>query len=103
MRLSSVALSWADRLTRHISHDVRCICGRCERRDVRSAGEHRPADVIPRPLIIKHELADRRRQLITLPSALELPCGLALAVRRGGTCGPDRIGGSPEFVRGNVG
>ena len=40
---------------------------------------------------------------VTLPLALESPCSLALALRRGDTCGPDRVGGRPELVRGDVG
>ena len=68
----------------------------------RSAVKHRPADVVPQPLVIEHELANRLRELVTLPSALESPCGIALAFRRGSTCGLDRIGGRTEFVRGDV-
>src|SRR5258707_2238576 len=67
-----------------------------------SAVKHRPADVVPQPLVIEHELANRLRELVTLPSALESPCGIALAFRRGSTCGLDRIGGRTEFVRGDV-
>jgi len=37
-----------------------------------------------------------------LPPALESACGLALAVRRGSTCGLDRVGGSAKLVRGDV-
>jgi hypothetical protein len=37
-----------------------------------------------------------------LPLALESPCGLAPAFRRGSTCGLDRIGGRTELVRGDV-
>jgi hypothetical protein len=64
----------------------------------RSAVKHRPADVVPQPLVVKHELANRLRELVTLPVALESPCGLALAFWRGSTCGLDRIGGCTEFV-----
>jgi hypothetical protein len=38
----------------------------------------------------------------SLPVALESPCSLALAFWRGSTCGLDRIGGCPEFVRGDA-
>src|SRR6266851_9846110 len=69
---------------------------------VHSAVKHRPADVVPQPLVVKYELANRFRELVTLPLALESPCGLALAFRGGGTCGLDRIGGCTEFVRGDV-
>jgi hypothetical protein len=51
----------------------------------RSAVKHRPADVVPQPLVIKYELANRLRELVTLPLALESPYGLALAFRRGST------------------
>jgi hypothetical protein len=70
--------------------------------DARSAVKHRPADVVPQPLVVKYELANPLRELVTLPPALESPCGLALAFRRSGTCGLDRIGGRTEFVRGDV-
>ena len=68
----------------------------------RSAVKHRPADVVPQPLVVKHELANRLRELVTLPPALESPCAVALAFRRARTCGLDRIGGRTEFVRGDV-
>ena len=55
-----------------------------------------------RPLVVKHELADRLRDLVTLPLALEPSCALALAVRRVGTYGLDGIGGRTELVRGDV-
>jgi hypothetical protein len=51
---------------------------------------------------VKHELANGLRELITLPLALETPCGLAVPFRSGSTCGLDRIGGRTEFVRGDV-
>jgi hypothetical protein len=51
--------------------------------DVRSAVKHQPADIIPQPLVVKYELANRIRKLVTLPSALASPCGLGFAVRRG--------------------
>ena len=37
-----------------------------------------------------------------LPPALKSPCGVPLTLRRGSTCGLDRIGSSTEFVRGDV-
>jgi hypothetical protein len=55
--------------------------------DARSAVKHRPADVVSQPLVLKYEVANRFRELVTLPLALESPCGLALAFRRGSTCG----------------
>src|SRR5215468_3997015 len=67
-----------------------------------SAVEHRPADVVPQPLVVKHELANRLRELVTLPPALQPPGALALALRRASACGLDGIGGRTEFVRGDV-
>src|SRR3954468_14577215 len=72
------------------------------RTDARSAVEHRPADVVPQPLVVKYELANGLRELVTLPPALESPCAVALAFRRAGTCRLDRIGGRTELVRGDV-
>src|SRR5215472_10600270 len=71
--------------------------------DARSAVKHRPADVVPQPLVVEHELANRLREMVTLPPALEPPRALALAWRRASTRGLDRIGGRTEFVRGDVG
>src|SRR5215831_17643922 len=70
--------------------------------DARSAVKHRPADIVPQPLVVKYELANRLGELVTLPPALESACALALALRRASTCGLDRIGGRPELVRGDV-
>ncbi len=53
-------------------------------------------------LVVKHELANGLRELVTLPLALKTPCGLAVPFRRGSTCGLDPIGGRAEFVRGDV-
>jgi len=70
--------------------------------DARSAVKHRPADVVTQPLVVKYELANCLRELVTLPLALESPCGRALAFRRGSPCGLDRIGGRTELVRSDV-
>src|SRR5438874_3332436 len=70
--------------------------------DAPSAVEHRPADVVPQPLVVEYELANRLRELVALPPALESPCALALSFRRCSTCGLDRIGGRTELVRGDV-
>jgi hypothetical protein len=67
-----------------------------------SAVEHRPADFVPQPLIVKHKLANLFRKLVTLPPALTSSSGLTLARLRGSAGGFDRIGGSPELVRGDV-
>src|SRR3982074_2459578 len=44
-----------------------------------SAVEHRPADVVPQPLVVEYELANRLRELVALPPGLESPCALALS------------------------
>jgi hypothetical protein len=71
-------------------------------RGCRSAVECRPADVVPQPLVVQYELANPWRELVTLPVALEPTRGLTCAIRRGRTCGLDRIGGRAELVRGDV-
>src|SRR5436305_5188225 len=53
-------------------------------------------------MVVEYELADRLRELVALPLAIESPCALALSFRRGSTCGLDRIGGRTELVRGDV-
>ena len=68
-----------------------------------SAVKHRPADVVPQRLVIQYEHPNHLRKLVTLPSTLESPCGLALSFRRGCTCCLDRIRGSAELMRGDVG
>src|SRR5918911_1900235 len=78
------------------------LVGQCWRPDARSAVEHRPADGVPHPLVVEDELANRLRELVALPPALESSCALALSFRRGSTCGLDRIGGRAELVRGDV-
>src|SRR5438128_6481827 len=67
-----------------------------------SAVEHRPSDVVAQPLVVEYELANRPRELVALPPALESPCALAVSFRRGSMCGFDRIGGRTELVRGDV-
>jgi hypothetical protein len=52
--------------------------------DALSAVEDRPADIVPQPLVVEDELANRLRELVALPPALESPCALALAFRCGG-------------------
>jgi hypothetical protein len=70
--------------------------------DTRSAVKHRPADIVPQSLVVKYELANRLRELVAPPLALESPRGLALAVWRGSACGLDCIGSRTELVRGDV-
>jgi hypothetical protein len=72
------------------------------RPDARSAVKHRPADVVPQPLVVKYELANPLRELVTLPPALESPRALGLACRRTSAGGLDRIGGRTELMRGDV-
>ena len=67
-----------------------------------SAVEYRPADVVPQPLVVEYELANRIRELVALPPAFESPCAPALSFRRGSTGGLDRIGGRTELVCGDV-
>ena len=67
-----------------------------------SAVEHRPADVVSHPLIIQDQLADRVRELVALPAALEPPGALTLAFRSGCTRRLDRVGRRSELVRGDV-
>src|SRR6202521_4787342 len=78
------------------------LVGQCWRPDALSAVEHRPADVVPQPLVVEYELANRLRELVALPPAFESSCALALSFRRRSTCRLDRIGGRTELVRGDV-
>src|SRR4051812_47646514 len=71
---------------------------RCRRPDARSAVKHRPADVVPQPLVVEYELANRLGQLVTLAPAFESPCAVALTFRRAGMCGLDRIPLSPVAI-----
>jgi hypothetical protein len=70
--------------------------------DAPSAVEYRPADVVPQPLVVKHEFTNRLRELVALPVAFESPGDPVLAVRCGSTCGLDCIGGCTEFMCGDV-
>ena len=70
-------------------HAARWACGRCWRPDARSALEHRPADVVPQPLVVEDELANRLRELVALPPALESRGdAVAVALRRRGHVRP---------------
>jgi len=66
-----------------------------------SAVEHRPADVVSQPLIVKDEFADRVREPFALPPALE-PASTLLASRGRRTRRLDRVGGSTKLVRGDT-
>ena len=74
----------------------------CWRLGALSAVEHRPADVVPQPLVVEYERANRLRELVALPPALESPRALARSFWCGGACGLDRIGGRAKLVRGDV-
>src|SRR5438094_9109562 len=78
------------------------LLGRACSPDALLAVEDRPADVVPQLLVVEYELADRLRELVALPPALESPCALALSFRRAGTCGFARVGGRTELVRRDV-
>ena len=67
-----------------------------------SAVEHRPADLVPQPLIIEDEFANRCRQLFALPTTLDPTAALTIASGGGRTRGLDRVGGSTELVCGDV-
>ena len=78
------------------------LVGQCWRPDALSAVEHRPADVVPQPLVVEDERANRLRELVALPPALASSCALARSFRRGGAGGLDCIGGRSKLVRGDV-
>jgi hypothetical protein len=81
-------LSAHDRARYGGSHSARCVArGSLQMRtfegrhtSARSAVKHRPADVVSQPLVVEHELANRLRELVTLPLTLESPRGIALAL-----------------------
>jgi hypothetical protein len=70
--------------------------------DAISAVEHRPADVVPQPLVVEDKLANRLWELVALPLAFESPCARAFSFRRGSTRGLDRIGSRTKLVRGDM-
>ena len=67
-----------------------------------SAVEYRPADVVSQALIVQDQNANRIRQLVALPAALEPAGMLALALRRSRARGLDRVCRGAELVRGDV-
>lgn len=75
------------------------LVGQCRRPDALSAVEHKPADVVPQPLIVKYEFTDGVRESVTLPLALALTGGLCLALWHGSTRGLDRIRSRAQVVR----
>jgi hypothetical protein len=65
---------------------------------VESAVEDEPAQLVPAPLIVEHELADLCGESIALPRALDasrLPTAILWSRSADGS---DRIGGGPELV-----
>lgn len=66
----------------------------------KSAVEHRPADVVSQPLIVKDEFANGIRELFALPPTLK--AGPLLAPRGSRTRRLDRVGGRTELVGGDV-
>src|SRR5262249_28111191 len=99
VRMSAAYARWDESSSRR---PLDALVGQCRRSDALSAVEHRPADVVPHPLVVEYERANCLRELVALPPALESPCALALSFQRGSTCGLDRIGGRTELVRGDV-
>ena len=67
-----------------------------------SAVEHRPTNFVSQPLILQDEVANRIRELLALPPALEPAGALTLASRGGRTCGLDCVGRSTELVCGDM-
>ena len=63
----------------------------------RSDVEHRPTDVVSYPLIVEDQFADRLRELLTLPVALN-PAGLFVGFGGGGASRLDGVSGGTEFV-----
>ena len=58
--------------------------------------------MVPQPLVVEDERANRIRQLVTLPTAL-LPSGiLACSFRRSGARSLDRVGSCTKLVGGDM-
>ena len=64
--------------------------------------EHRPADLVPQPLILQDKFANRTRKLFALPTALEPPSALTLSSGGRRTSGLDRVGRSTELMCGDM-
>jgi hypothetical protein len=73
------------------------LVGQCRFRWV-SAVEHRPADTVAQPLVVKDEVSNRLWELLALPLALQPTGAFDLAARRGRAHGLDRVGGRTEFM-----
>jgi hypothetical protein len=79
--------------------DVRV--GQCRFRWV-SAVEHRPADTIAQPLVVKDEVANRLWELLARPMALQPAGAFDLADRRSRAHSLDRVGGRTELMCGDM-
>lgn len=55
--------------------------------------EHRPAEFVPKPLVVQDKFANRFRQLFTLPLAFEAASFFSLTIQRSSAHGFDRVGG----------
>jgi hypothetical protein len=67
-----------------------------------SAIEHRPADLVSQPLIVEDELANRSRELLVLPTTLDLAGALAVVSGGSRTGRFDGVGRSTELMGGHV-
>lgn len=67
-----------------------------------SAIEHEPAVLIPQPLVVQHEGADRGGKLRALPLAFQPPRFQPFAGRGRGAGRPDRVGRCAQFVGGHM-
>jgi hypothetical protein len=63
-----------------------------------STVEDRPADLVPQPLVVQDEFANRIRELFALPAALEPSGALSLACGHRRTRSLDRVGRSTQLV-----
>jgi hypothetical protein len=59
----------------------------------RSAIEYEPADFVSQPLIVQNKIANRIRQLLTLPLTLQATCLVPFTLNDGCPCSLYCIGG----------
>jgi hypothetical protein len=83
-----------------LSSNENAIC--VDRPNAFSAIENRPADIVAQPLVVKYELANRRRQLLALPPALQSSSVVTSAIRGSSSCSLDRVCGRTELVGSDV-
>src|SRR5919198_2618127 len=83
---------------------IRSVCSalRRERIGALAAIKHRPADVVPQPLVVEDQLANRLRELVALPPTLNSACALGVSCLRGSTRRLDRIRRRTGLMRGDV-